>query len=224
MQACFRFSGSLPRRLRVHLCQCRAFKLPDECQVAQLVPCRLYQYLVLDCVYPRSQVVDGLALPALDLPHDEGLTSVDLLDDLVDHDAGVRDFARLEGVPRALYRVRPVKLPGQGRVEVEDADAGADERVEEVLREDVHEPGEDDEVRLVVQDAGREEGVVVGARLAWVRLCVGEEREDVRGDVGRGCALEAVRVLAVREDETYGEGCVYEGLQVASCDASEDEA
>ena len=179
---------------------------------------------MLDCVYPRGQIVDRLALSALYLPDDEGLAPVDLLDDLVDHDAGFRDLSRLERVPRALYRVCAVKLPGEGRVEVENADAGADERVEEVLGEDVHEPGEHDDIWAVGQDAGREEGVVVGARLARVRLCVGEEREDVRGDVGRGCALQAVRVLAVREDETYGEGCVYEGLQVASCDASEDEA
>jgi len=71
---------------------------------------RLYNQFVLVCVYPLLQVFEIFALLNFNLPQYDGLSAVDLLNDIVHHDTRlvVLKFPCLEVVKRALYSVDSV--------------------------------------------------------------------------------------------------------------------
>lgn len=160
-------------------------------------PCRFHDEGVFDSVDPLLEVLQRLSLYAFYLLDEDGLPSVDLLHDLVHHDTRPLDLPVLVGLVRSLYRVCTVKRTGEGGVEVDDLYPCLDERLEEGLGEDVHEPGEDDEGRPRGQDLARQQPIVVLPRLARVALLVGQEREDLGSDPMLLGPHQPVRVFPV---------------------------
>ncbi len=74
---------------------------------------RLDDQLVLVGVYPLLELMQILPFPALDLTDQDGLASVNLVNDIVHHDARPvpLQFARLEVLKRPLNRIRPIVFP-----------------------------------------------------------------------------------------------------------------
>ena len=79
-----------------------------------------YNKLVLVRMYPLLQLLERLSLMDLDLARHDGLALVDLLDDVVDHDAGpvVLELAGLEVGIGALDGVSAVVLAYKGGMSV----------------------------------------------------------------------------------------------------------
>lgn len=111
-------------------------------------------------------------------------------------------------------------------------------RHEERLGENMHPPGQDDQVRAVLQHLVRKHGVVLLPGLLeplWVLLPFGLEPacdhvEVFGGHAGLVGASDRVRALAIHKQaydlgilDVVGSQCVEEGLEVATAAAGQDD-
>ena len=133
---------------------------------------------------------------------------VEPLVDVVDGDAGRVDA----GSKRVGDRVRAGEGGQERRMDVDDA---LREAVEERLRQQMHVPGEDDELDAVLLEPGCEHEVALGP------VGVAVERERRGRDAGLARADERVRVAPVRRDRRDRQPRVEQRLQVGAVAADE---
>ena len=151
--------------------------------------------------------LDGLALHDGELLYEKRLPHVDGLDHIVDHAAALGDCALLAGLPGPLDGMCAVEGAWEGRVEVDDRNAGGLQRAKEGERENQHPAGTDHEVRLLSNDQLGQVCVeaVSGSLtllrgLAWNALVVGLERVHGGRDAGIGCSCDSVGLRRRGED------------------------